>query len=82
VEREEPEVCETCSRFTLNIHQLKKSYRATDLNMAGAFNAKERTKVELEALLKKVDPAFTLRSVVEPKGSALQMMEFVWEGKT
>jgi hypothetical protein len=49
--------------------------------MAGAFNAKERTKVEFEVLFKKVDPAFTLRSVIEPKGSALQMMEFVWEGK-
>ncbi|KAJ4371312.1 hypothetical protein N0V83_004529 [Neocucurbitaria cava] len=60
----------------------EKNLRATDLNMAGAFNAKERTKVELEALLKKVDPAFTLRNVVEPEGSALQMMEFVWEGTT
>ncbi|KAH7087020.1 putative Sterigmatocystin 8-O-methyltransferase [Paraphoma chrysanthemicola] len=58
----------------------EKNLRATDLNMAGAFNAKERTKVELEALVKKVDPAFTLLNVVEPKGSALQMMEFVWEG--
>ena len=48
--------------------------------MAGAFNAKERTKAEVEGLLKKVDPAFTLRKVVEPKGSALQMLEFVWEG--
>ncbi|KAF2683382.1 putative Sterigmatocystin 8-O-methyltransferase [Lentithecium fluviatile CBS 122367] len=60
----------------------EKNLRTTDLNMAGAFNAKERTKVELEALLKKADPAFTLRNVVEPKGSALQMMEFEWEGTT
>jgi hypothetical protein len=63
------------------MHGLTLSCRATDLNMAGAFNAKERTKVEFEVLFKKVDPAFTLRSVIEPKGSALQMMEFVWEGK-
>ncbi|OAG01873.1 putative Sterigmatocystin 8-O-methyltransferase [Paraphaeosphaeria sporulosa] len=60
----------------------EKNLRATDLNMAGAFNAKERTKVEYESLFKKVDPAFTLRNVVEPKGSALQMVEFLWEGTT
>jgi hypothetical protein len=48
--------------------------------MASAFNAKERTKDEFEALLKSVDSAFMLRKVVEPKGSALQMLEFVWEG--
>jgi hypothetical protein len=63
------------------MYRLTLCCRATDLNMAGAFNAKERTKVEFEALLKKVDPDFTLRSVVEPKGSALQMLEFVWERK-
>ncbi|CCT61195.1 hypothetical protein [Plenodomus lingam JN3] len=60
----------------------EKNLRATDLNMAGAFNAKERTRVEIEALLKEVDAAFTLRNTVEPKGSELQMMEFVWEGTT
>lgn len=55
-------------------------YRATDLNMASAFNAKERTVTELKSLLTKYDPAFMLRKIIKPIGSALGMLEFVWEG--
>lgn len=56
------------------------SCRATDLNMAAAFNSKERTVSEFESLLAKSDPAFVLQNVIEPKGSALGMLEFVWGG--
>ena len=52
-----------------------------DLNMAGVFNAKERTKNEFVALFKEADPDFALQAVVEPKGSALQMLEFIWQGE-
>ena len=48
--------------------------------MGSAFNAKERTVVELNSLLQKSDPAFKLGKVIEPVGSALGMLEFVWEG--
>lgn len=54
--------------------------RATDLNMASAFNAKEKTVTELKSLLEKCDPAFALRKIIEPVGSALGMLEFVWDG--
>ncbi|PHH75739.1 hypothetical protein CDD82_4305 [Ophiocordyceps australis] len=58
----------------------EKSLRATDLNMAAAFNAKERTVAEFKALFEKSDAGFVLHRVIEPKGSALGMLEFVWEG--
>lgn len=48
--------------------------------MASAFNAKERTVAELESLLKQSDPAFVLGKTINPVGSALGMLEFVWEG--
>ncbi|RYP50583.1 hypothetical protein DL768_003928 [Monosporascus sp. mg162] len=58
----------------------EKNLRATDLNMAAAFNSQERTVVEFKSLLAEIDPAFMLRNVIEPAGSALGMLEFVWEG--
>ncbi|KAH7384627.1 putative Sterigmatocystin 8-O-methyltransferase [Pyrenochaeta sp. MPI-SDFR-AT-0127] len=58
----------------------EKNLRATDLNMAAAFNAKERTVAEFKSLLAKCDPAFVLRKIINPAGSALGMLEFVWEG--
>lgn len=57
----------------------EKNLRATDLNMASAFNGKERTVAEFKSLLEKVDPAFKLGKVIHPAGSALGMLEFVWE---
>lgn len=48
--------------------------------MAAAFNAQERSKTEFEDLLKRCDPAFVLRKAIEPAGSALGLLEFVWEG--
>lgn len=48
--------------------------------MGAAFNSKERTVAELKALLEKSDPGFVLQKVIEPKGSALGMLEFVYQG--
>lgn len=48
--------------------------------MAAAFNSKERTVAEVKSLLEKSDPAFVLHKSIEPVGSALGMLEFVWEG--
>ncbi|KAI2602063.1 S-adenosyl-L-methionine-dependent methyltransferase [Hypoxylon sp. NC1633] len=58
----------------------EKNLRATDLNMAAAFNSQERTVAEFEALFRQADPSYVLRNVVEPAGSALGMLEFVWKG--
>ncbi|KAK8024992.1 sterigmatocystin 8-O-methyltransferase [Apiospora arundinis] len=58
----------------------EKNLRATDLNMAAAFNGQERTVAEFERLFKHVDAAFELKNVIEPPGSALGILEFVWQG--
>lgn len=58
------------------------AHRATDLNMAAAFNSKERTLAEFKSLFESADPSFVLRKVIEPAGSALGMVEFVWEEPT
>jgi hypothetical protein len=49
-----------------------------DLNMGAAFNARERTVSEWKILLREADPRFLLKSVVEPPGSALGIIEVVW----
>lgn len=46
--------------------------------MAAAFNGQERTVLELEALLRRADQRFKLERVIEPSGSALGMLDFVW----
>jgi hypothetical protein len=52
-----------------------------DLEMAFTFNARERTLADWEALFKEADPAFVLKRVVEPQGSAMSILEFLWEGR-
>lgn len=54
--------------------------RATDLNMAAAFNGQERTVAELRSLLTRADPGFAFQTVIEPAGSALGILEFTWQG--
>jgi hypothetical protein len=49
--------------------------------MAAAFNGQERTTAELQSLLKAADGRFHFRKVIEPSGSALGMLEFVWQEK-
>ncbi|KAI0173473.1 S-adenosyl-L-methionine-dependent methyltransferase [Hypoxylon sp. FL1284] len=56
----------------------EKSLRATDLNMAAAFNAQERTVAEFEALFRQADSGYMLTNVIQPSESALGMLEFVW----
>ncbi len=47
--------------------------------MAAAFNGQERTMAEYQSLLEDADQRFKLRNVIEPTGSALGILEFVWE---
>lgn len=54
--------------------------RAEDLTMGAIFNSKERTVSEWSALFKDADPRFVLKGVIEPKGSALGILEVVWSG--
>ncbi|KAI1807228.1 S-adenosyl-L-methionine-dependent methyltransferase [Daldinia bambusicola] len=57
----------------------EKNLRAADLNMASAFNGKERTVDEFQSLFEQSDPRFVLHKTIQPSGSALGMVEFVWD---
>ena len=52
--------------------------RMMDLNMGAAFNARERTVSEWKTLLAEADARLILKSVVEPPGSALGILEVIW----
>lgn len=47
--------------------------------MGALFNSKERTIEEWRVLLSDADPRFVLQGVTEPKGSALGILEVVWD---
>ncbi|RYO82876.1 hypothetical protein DL762_006397 [Monosporascus cannonballus] len=53
--------------------------RASDVHMANLFNGQERTVKEWTALLAEADPRFVVKQVIEPKGSALGIIEAVWD---
>ncbi|ROW02484.1 hypothetical protein VMCG_06063 [Cytospora schulzeri] len=59
----------------------EKNARSADLSLMATFNARERTAADWKTLVEGADPGFVLKSVVEPEGSALGILEFVWEGK-
>lgn len=48
--------------------------------MAYTFNSRERTLADWRALFGEADPRFVLKNVIEPKGSAMSLLEFVWGG--
>lgn len=48
--------------------------------MTTLFNARERTAEEWKDLFAKADPRFVLKQIIEPKGSALAILEAVWMG--
>ncbi|KAL1848712.1 hypothetical protein Daus18300_013502 [Diaporthe australafricana] len=52
--------------------------RASDIHMANLFNGQERTVQEWKDLLKEADPRFVVQKVIEPKGSALGILEVIW----
>lgn len=53
--------------------------RSEDLNMGAIFNSRERTLSDWNKLLVEADARFVLKGVTRPKGSALSLMEVVWE---
>jgi hypothetical protein len=55
-------------------------YRSLDLTMASAFNAHERTLAEWKALITEADSGFIVNNVIEPEGSALSIIEILWQG--
>jgi hypothetical protein len=57
---------------------IHKIHRANDLDMVTSFNARERTVAEWKLLLTEADSRFVVQSVIEPRGSALGILEVVW----
>jgi len=57
-----------------------KGARANDLSLAASFNSRDRTVADWKALLHEADPAFVFKGVTEPKGAALGILEFVYQG--
>lgn len=50
-----------------------------DLTMLEIGNAKERDLDEWKALFQQADTRFVLKDVQQPPGSALSILEFIWE---
>ncbi|KAI0469792.1 S-adenosyl-L-methionine-dependent methyltransferase [Xylariaceae sp. FL0804] len=55
--------------------------RSIDLNMGAAFNAQERTVNDWKGILRNADARFVLKDVIQPKGSALALVDVRWDGK-
>ncbi|KJK79860.1 hypothetical protein H634G_04099 [Metarhizium anisopliae BRIP 53293] len=58
----------------------ERDLRAMDLEMAYTFNSRERTLADWKALFREADPGFVFKSAIEPKGSAMGVLEFEWDG--
>ncbi|KAI2602759.1 S-adenosyl-L-methionine-dependent methyltransferase [Hypoxylon sp. NC1633] len=57
----------------------EKYLRAEDLNMGAIFNSEERTIGQWKVLLGAADPRFVVNAIIEPKGSALGILEVFWK---
>lgn len=55
------------------------AYRAKDIEYAAFLNGGERTLEGWKTLFATADAGFVLKSVTEPEGSALAILEFVWQ---
>ncbi|KAI2468973.1 S-adenosyl-L-methionine-dependent methyltransferase [Annulohypoxylon bovei var. microspora] len=55
--------------------------RMMDLNMGAAFNAQERTVSDWKGILQNADARFVLKDVIQPKGSALALIDVRWTGE-
>ncbi|KFG78472.1 sterigmatocystin 8-O-methyltransferase [Metarhizium anisopliae] len=58
----------------------ERDLRAMDLEMAYTFNSRERTLADWKDLFREADPGFVFKSAIEPKGSAMGILEFEWDG--
>jgi hypothetical protein len=47
--------------------------------MGAVFNSRERTVSEWATLLTDADPRFVLKNIIEPRGSALGIIEVIWD---
>jgi hypothetical protein len=47
--------------------------------MAALFNVRDRTINDWKEVLSQANGRFVLRNMIEPKGSALSILEVIWE---
>ncbi|EPE26281.1 S-adenosyl-L-methionine-dependent methyltransferase [Glarea lozoyensis ATCC 20868] len=59
----------------------ERAARSADMSLTAGFNSRDRTVDDWKTLFTAADEGFVLKSVAEPKGSALGILEFVWESK-
>ncbi|KAI0139844.1 S-adenosyl-L-methionine-dependent methyltransferase [Xylariaceae sp. FL1272] len=55
--------------------------RSNDLSLAACFNSRDRTVQDWKDLLAAADPGFVFQKVIHPAGSALGILDFLWEAK-
>ncbi|KAJ2999003.1 hypothetical protein NUW58_g143 [Xylaria curta] len=55
--------------------------RAADLSMTALFNARDRTANDWKALFTEADRRFVLKSVIQPTGSALAILDLRWNAE-
>ncbi|KAF7956540.1 hypothetical protein EAE96_003876 [Botrytis aclada] len=60
----------------------ERDLRSVDINMHAIFNSYERDQEGWRSLFKKADRRFSFNGVVQPKGSALAILEFIWDAET
>ncbi|KAI1138547.1 putative O-methyltransferase [Hypoxylon sp. FL0543] len=58
---------------------IERKLRGMDLTMLEIGNAKERNLSEWQSLFKQADPRFIFKSMHQPPGSSLSLLEAVWE---
>ncbi|KAI5921377.1 S-adenosyl-L-methionine-dependent methyltransferase [Camillea tinctor] len=56
----------------------ERDLRSYDMDMAATFNAREKEIAEWESLLRAADPRFQLNKVFQPEGSALGVIDIIW----
>ncbi|KAK7917835.1 hypothetical protein PG985_011443 [Apiospora marii] len=56
----------------------EKDARAMDLNMTATFNGLERTAKDWKSLFQAADSRFVLQEIIQPKGSALSLIDVRW----
>lgn len=50
-----------------------------DLGMTATFNGLERTADDWKSLFQAADPRFVLQEIIQPKGSALSLIDVRWK---
>ncbi|KUI71081.1 6-hydroxytryprostatin B O-methyltransferase [Cytospora mali] len=59
----------------------EKNARSADLSLTACFNSRDRTVADWKTLVEGANGGFVFKSVTEPEGSVLGILEFEWQDK-